>query len=151
MPQHLRTINHRPLNQSILEALLDYILDSELKIGDKLPSQVRMSQKMNVSRTSLREALAQLEARGILKQVQGVGTFISFNPDEYKTSVSMETSITEMIRAAGKIPGTSEVILEWRPLPGEFTHCFQSNQEKFICIQRTRTANEEPFAICFPV
>jgi len=142
----MQVYNHRKVNEFVLEALIDYILSSGMKKGDKLPSQVEMAQQMNVSATSLRETIARLEARGILKQVQGIGTFVTLNPDEYKTNVYMETSVTDMIRATGKVPGTSEVILEWRPLPPEFSDVPWEG-DQFIFIQRIRTADGEPFAV----
>lgn len=131
-----------------MDSIAAYILENELKAGDKLPSQVDMAKQLNVSRTSLREALAQLEAREVIRQIQGMGTYVASNPDEMKSVVSMETSITDMILAAGKTPGTAEFIASWRPVFPEFAHCFPNHKE-LICIQRTRTADEEPFAISY--
>lgn len=148
MTAPLPTLNNKTLNESILEALSEYILSNQLQKGDRLPSQITMAKQMNVSRTALREAIAHLEARGVVKQEQGLGTFVAFNPDEYKTNVVIETSTTEMIRAMGKEPGTSEVVYEWRSLLPEFKPCFPG-VEKLICVQRTRTADGEPIAVSY--
>jgi DNA-binding GntR family transcriptional regulator len=58
----------------------------------------------------------------------------------------METSITEMILGMGKKPGTLEVHLEWRPLLEEFSGVYGEIQD-CICLERTRTADEELFAV----
>jgi GntR family transcriptional regulator len=142
------TLNNKTLNESILEALSEYILTNRLQKGDRLPSQITMAEQLNVSRTALREAIAHLEARGVVKQTQGVGTFIAFNPDEYKTNVVMETSTTEMIRAMGKVPGTSEVIYDWQPVLPEFKDSFPGVDE-LICVQRIRTADGDPIAVSY--
>jgi DNA-binding GntR family transcriptional regulator len=60
----------------------------------------------------------------------------------------METSTTEMIRAMGKKPGTSEVIYEWRPVLPIFTKSFPGI-DKLICVQRTRTADDKPIAVSY--
>lgn len=148
MTASLPTLNNKNLNESILEALSAYILTNHLKKGDRLPSQMTMAKQLNVSRTALREAIAHLEARGVVKQTQGVGTFITFNPDEYKTNVVMETSTTEMIRAMGKVPGTSEVICDWRPILPEFRDSFPG-VDQLICVQRVRTADGDPMAVSY--
>ncbi len=48
------------------------ILDGELRAGDRL-SEVRLAARLEVSRTPLRLALAQLEHEGLLEPVAGGG------------------------------------------------------------------------------
>jgi len=57
------------------------ILSGELKLGDKLPAERKMAEMLNVSRTSIREALRSLEIIGIIESRQGEGNFISENFD----------------------------------------------------------------------
>ena len=148
MSHNLPKLNNRTLTKSIIKAISEFILNNNLQKGDRLPSQMAMAQQLNVSRTALREAIAQLEAIGVVEQTQGLGTFVAFNTDEYKTDIAMETSTTEMIRAMGKEPGTSEVRYEWRVIPPEFRNSFQDT-DRLICVQRTRTADGEPFAVSY--
>ncbi len=137
----------KKLQQSIQDSLIRYIVDAQLSAGDKLPSQNEMVAQMNVSRTSIREAISQLEAKGILKQIQGLGTFLNADPNQYHTKVKMDTSITEMIIGMGKQPGTSSRTVEIRPILPEFEGAFGKNVDECVCLERTRTANDKPFAV----
>lgn len=48
-----------------------------LKTGQRLPSERRLTEKLGVSRTALREGLQLLRARGIIDTAQGKGSFVA--------------------------------------------------------------------------
>jgi GntR family transcriptional repressor for pyruvate dehydrogenase complex len=50
-----------------------------LKPGDRLPSENELSQHLDVSRSSVREALRSLESKGIIQVRSGSGAFITEN------------------------------------------------------------------------
>ena len=52
------------------------IYDGVLKPGDKLPTEHAMSKTFGVSRTVVREAIAQLRNEGLVETRQGVGAFV---------------------------------------------------------------------------
>lgn len=66
---------------SVVEEIINYIVESiiegEYKPGDKLPSEEQMSENLEVSRASLREATKILEYQGVLEIRRSQGTFIS--------------------------------------------------------------------------
>lgn len=51
-----------------------------LKPGDKLPTEAAMSRDFGVSRTVIREAIAQLRNEGMIETRQGVGAFVIDRP-----------------------------------------------------------------------
>jgi DNA-binding FadR family transcriptional regulator len=53
------------------------IAEGVLKVGDKLPPERELAQRLNVSRPSLREAKQLLTSKGLLVSRQGGGTYIS--------------------------------------------------------------------------
>ncbi|MCR5214921.1 MAG: GntR family transcriptional regulator [Eubacterium sp.] len=61
----------------IEEDLKDLILREEIRPGDKLPSENKLVIKYNVSRQTVRKALANLEKDGYIYAVHGSGTFCS--------------------------------------------------------------------------
>lgn len=65
------------LVDGIVEQLIDYIVKQKLEPGDKLPSERLLAEGLGVSRFPLREALAQLQAFGIVSVAQGKGAFVS--------------------------------------------------------------------------
>lgn len=64
MPRHSRT-------QESLEALLDAIVDGELKAGDDLPPEGDLATRFAVSRNTIREAVRMLQTQGVIVQVPG--------------------------------------------------------------------------------
>ena len=66
----------------IIAQIRDMILNGNLKKGDKLPSERDLAVQMNVSRSSVREALIALQTTGIVEAKHGGGNFIRNNFEE---------------------------------------------------------------------
>jgi GntR family transcriptional regulator, transcriptional repressor for pyruvate dehydrogenase complex len=60
----------------IVKQLRMLISKEALKPGDKLPSERELSERLNVGRSSVREALRALELLGLIETRRGEGTFI---------------------------------------------------------------------------
>lgn len=74
--------------EEIIKQIEDMINSGEMLPGDKLPSERDLAQRLNVSRTTLAQALRVLEADGILVVRSGSGRFIRrSNQTEYSESV----------------------------------------------------------------
>lgn len=65
------------LADNIADDILAMItIDRKFSVGDKLPNENELSRALGVSRTTLREAVRVLTARGILEIRRGKGTFV---------------------------------------------------------------------------
>ncbi|QXP51518.1 MULTISPECIES: FadR/GntR family transcriptional regulator [unclassified Cellulophaga] len=62
---------------AIISKIKEFILYKNLEPGDKLPSERELSEKFNVSRRNVREAIAKLEHYELLKSIPKTGTFIA--------------------------------------------------------------------------
>lgn len=60
----------------IVRKLQRMIEDDHLLPGDKIPSERELSERLNVGRSSVREALRALELLGLIETRRGEGTFI---------------------------------------------------------------------------
>lgn len=60
-------------HEHVVAQIQDKILDGELRIGAKLPSERELVEILGVSRTSVREALRALEAMGVIEAHGGSG------------------------------------------------------------------------------
>ncbi len=75
--------------QVVQKALKQYIVDSGLKPGDRLPTEHEIAQSLGVSRSSLREALKGLQSLGIIDSRRGGGMVVrSFNFDAILDNLS---------------------------------------------------------------
>ncbi|MFL9868558.1 FCD domain-containing protein [Paraburkholderia fungorum] len=68
------------MENSILDRLLDYIADHQLKDGDALPPERKLAEDLQVSRRELRSSLASLEASGRVWRGVGRGTYLGARP-----------------------------------------------------------------------
>jgi len=74
------------LYQNVVKQVINLIKNGDLKAGDKLPAERVLSNKLGISRGSLREALRILEVNGIIRNIPGEGRFIrniKYNKNEY--------------------------------------------------------------------
>lgn len=65
------------IQKQIIANLKELINFKNLEPGDKLPSERMLSEKFNVTRSNLREALQTLEFYGLVKSIPQSGTFIA--------------------------------------------------------------------------
>ena len=71
-----RTSDKLSLTEHIIQRLLAMINHKELLVGEKLPSENELCAVFNASRTSVRAALQNLQGKGVITTVQGVGSFV---------------------------------------------------------------------------
>ena len=70
----------KSLPQKISDDIIALILEENLKPGDRLPNETILSQRLDVGRSSLREAMKLLASRNIVTVRQGSGTYIAASP-----------------------------------------------------------------------
>jgi GntR family transcriptional repressor for pyruvate dehydrogenase complex len=64
-------------SSAVVRQIEQLILRGILRPGDRLPSERELSDRMGVSRPSLRDAVADLQARGLLDSRPGSGIFVA--------------------------------------------------------------------------
>lgn len=64
------------LSRQVFEQLKQQIITGKWEPGEKIPSENELSEMLNVSRVTIREALQTLVALDLLEKKQGEGTFI---------------------------------------------------------------------------
>jgi GntR family transcriptional regulator, transcriptional repressor for pyruvate dehydrogenase complex len=73
----INPINDRMKSELIAESIIDQIKSNAWPAGKKIPGEHELSEKFNVSRTSVRQAISQLVGEGILVVRRGKGTFVN--------------------------------------------------------------------------
>ena len=66
----------RPKFQNISDIIIEKIKSGELLPGDKIPSENELIKFYNVSNTTARKSLLEIESRGWAKRIKGKGTFV---------------------------------------------------------------------------
>lgn len=84
------------------DKIMAFVEESRLQVGDQLPAEVDLAKTLGISRNSVREAYAQLIARGFLVRRHGIGTFLAkpHIPNDFATP----RGFWHMIESAGFNP-----------------------------------------------
>jgi len=67
----------RQLYEHIVDRILDDLRAGRLTPGDRLPSERDLARALEVSRSSVREAVAALQTEGVLRTRPGAGSFVA--------------------------------------------------------------------------
>lgn len=119
-----------------------------LLADDQLPSERDIAEIAGVSRVTVRKAIADLVADGLIDQRQGAGSFVRGEGARFEQSLSSLVSFTENLQARG-ISSTSEVLLTgvFRPTPTEAMVLGLSSHHQVARVHRLRRGDGVPMAL----
>ncbi|STD14143.1 HTH-type transcriptional repressor yvoA [Dermatophilus congolensis] len=116
----------------------------ELVAGDAIPGERELAQLFGTSRTTVRQAIAELVVEGRLQRRQGRGTFVS--PPKVMR-VRQLTSFSEDLRSEGSMPGAVIVAVGEVAAHGEVCERLGVvSGVPVMRVERVRTAAGQPLA-----
>lgn len=93
-----KDIRKSNLDNQILEAIKDAVLDGEWQEGDRLPSETQLAEMFQTSRPTVRMAIQKLNTMGLLETKVGSGTYVKKRDfAEYLDNVSDLITTPEMM------------------------------------------------------
>jgi Transcriptional regulators len=135
-----------PLHAQIVEAFRKAIREGHLKAGDRLPSEPELVAWLGVSRATIRQAMAELIAEGLIYRYQGRGTFVA--PRKFEHPLQRLVSFSEDIRSRGMEPGSRILFLGQIPADAEVAAHLRIPPGKTVLrIYRLRLANDQPVGL----
>jgi DNA-binding FadR family transcriptional regulator len=95
----------RPLQryEQIAERLAADIRSGLLAPGERLPSERELARSLEVSRASVREALAALQLRGVVETRAGAGTFVTAEPPTAPADIAHDASPSAVLEARAQL------------------------------------------------
>lgn len=66
----------RTLGQKTEDRLMKFILDEPIQVGEKIPNEYELTERFQVGRSTVREAVKGLVSRGVLEVRRGDGTYV---------------------------------------------------------------------------
>lgn len=104
-----------PLYVQVKNHIRERIESGELRAHDALPGERELVAQLGLSRTTVRQALNDLVAEGVLYRHHGKGTFVA--PRKYGQNLTSLTGFAEELRSMGLAPQIEVLAQEFRPAP----------------------------------
>src|SRR5919199_5972501 len=99
-PPPPRRAGGEPLYAQVARDLAGHVRRGTMTPGSRLPPEPALAQAYGVNRLTVREALTSLTRQGLVRRVQGVGSFVADAPVRHRIGGD-DASLTETMRAQG--------------------------------------------------
>lgn len=135
-----------PYYAQICEFLRERITGGEWQPGEQIPTEVELCHAYDVSRITVRQALALLAQEGLLVRGRGRGTFV--REASLTAAPRSVSSFSTELRELGMSPGSR--ILQSETVAAEPTDAARMNLDvgaELISLRRLRTADGRPIGI----
>ena len=124
------------LSVRIADELAERITNGLFRPGDKLPSEPELAVELNVSRTTLREALRILSTRGLVEVRRGIGTFVTES-----RSIHADYDVLKIQDTNVNVKDLYEMRLMFEPQAAYYA-CLRASDEELAAIFRYGELNE---------
>ncbi|MCF0230118.1 MAG: GntR family transcriptional regulator [Parasporobacterium sp.] len=132
-----------PKYLEVKNQLSEKIDDGVYPVGEMIPTENELMESFNVSRITIRRALAELEAEGYIYRLQGKGTFVK--DEDRQQDLFILTSCTEDIKRMGMTP--SRITVESKITDADRKtreHLKLNTGDEVLCLKRVYLADGEP-------
>lgn len=137
-----------PRYAQLYRHLAEVITSGALETDAQLPPERDLAEMADVSRVTVRKAVAQLVGEGMLEQRRGAGTFVRPQPPKMEHSLSALVSFTEYMRQRGKT-SSSQILRRglFAPSPDEQMVLGLAGADRVARVDRLRSADGMPMAL----
>lgn len=143
LSSRLNSFRREPLYIQLAAQIKGLIQSGELAVGDLLPSEPELCEKLGISRSTVRQSLSNLESEGYVIRRRGKGTYVS--KPKVKRRVSRLCSFSNQMKEQG-IASTSRV-LSFGVLSSEDVPDLHGVSGDVYKIVRLRETDGQPFMI----
>ena len=121
-----------PLYHQLADILEQDILSKKYADGQRLPSEIQLCEKYGVSRITVRQALSNLESKGLLYSVHGKGTYV--HHEQISQGLSCITSFEKTLAEKGLTGHTEVEQYSKSHMPGNVRQHFNSDNIHKLCL-----------------
>lgn len=131
-----------PAYHRVASALRADIDEGRWKVGERMPTEIELAARFDVSRNTVRQALDVLHSMNLVRRQQGSGTYVA--PHGLSHAIGELKSLTEVMRERGLHPGNESLVVEPDLNPPVDAVDFLQSPSTWR-IARLRTADGRPF------
>ena len=152
MEKALHTDSANPLYRQLMQRIRADIASGMYPVHSRIPSEAALGEKYQISRVTVRKALAELTEEGLLRRMQGKGTFVC--APRLKTSLREVTSFHEACRMMGCVPDTRVISAQIIHAEDDVRESLELQGDEAVEMIRLRLADDTPVMLetnCFPM
>lgn len=143
--QALSHMGGTTMSTRLTEQLLEEIRRGKYAQAERLPSEMALSSEMGVSRSVIRDVLANLEREGFIERGRGVGTLIHRDVVNLRARLDVKYSYFGLIRQCGCIPSLDNLRVYEDIADEALAERFGiSSGEKMLTIEKRILADKKP-------
>jgi len=94
MTTEFAQIQIEPAYRKVASALLERIIDRSLTAGERLPSETELARQFGVNRSTVREALRELQIGGLLGRQRGSKLMVVLRPEHHIVAGGVSRALT---------------------------------------------------------
>lgn len=133
------------MSTRLTEQLLEEIRRGKYSTCERLPSEMTLSSEMGVSRSVIRDVLANLEREGFIERGRGVGTLVHRDVVNITARLDVKYSYFELVRRSGSLPSMDSLRVYEIPADLELAKRFEIEPgEKLLTIEKRILADKHP-------
>ena len=142
MEKALRADSANPLYRQLMQRIRADIASGMYPVQTRIPSEAELGEIYQVSRVTVRKALAELTGEGLLRRMQGKGTYVC--APRLKSNLREITSFHESCRMMGCKPGAKVISAQVIQADHDLREKLALTSDEAVEIVRLRTADGEP-------
>ena len=99
----ISSVSGEPIYEQIKTQIRSAVLSGELEAGEALPSLRKLAKELRVSVLTITRAYNELADEGVVRNVQGKGTFVMPKGNDVmrdRLAVRVRTGLTDVVKAA---------------------------------------------------
>jgi GntR family transcriptional regulator len=134
-----------PYYEQLREILEDTMRSGALAVGEQLPSEAQLCDSYDVSRTVVRQALAELTNEGLIHRYKGRGSFVAPPKVDEHLAQSL-IGLAEEVSARGQRLDNEVRVFERQPPTAHVAQVLRlARDEDVVRLDRVRSINGEPW------
>jgi GntR family transcriptional regulator len=133
--------SQQKLYVQMFSIIREQIESNEWPVGSQIPTEDELCRTYDVSKATVRSAIADLVRNGYLKKLQGKGTFVTHAAPDL--GITMKTRLTEDMFGEG-VSARKELLVKGFKVPAEDVRTYLQREGEVYYILCKRVVNNEP-------
>ena len=136
MDDELEFQKHQTLCDRVIDQLMNWIMNGKIQMGQKLNTD-ELAKKFHVSRMPIREAIKEIEKRGLVESIPYVGArLVTLTPDDIRQIYMMRKALEPLLGFYACINAMEEDIHKTENILYDFEQIVESEQPTALQIYK---------------